>query len=160
MAGQRGIGIWFIRPEVQRRRYLETSPFFMGGEGLRQWLLLVSRKFLHLGSLFLSSPLASSSGLRTEQYSVLTGSKDCSMKIWSLANGQFRLLFAFLHSFNACLPLLQKNLTRCDFNVGVGWGVRRRSRRKRRQVRPSSLNLNGEYDRCEHIVGQITIIKQ
>ncbi|XP_068753780.1 uncharacterized protein [Montipora capricornis] len=36
------------------------------------------------------------SGFRADQYSVLTGSKDCSMKIWSLANGQItRSMYVF-----------------------------------------------------------------
>ena len=35
--------------------------------------------------------LAVPSSFRTDQYSVLTGSKDCSMKIWSLANGKTKI---------------------------------------------------------------------
>ncbi|XP_020630530.1 probable E3 ubiquitin ligase complex SCF subunit sconB [Orbicella faveolata] len=36
------------------------------------------------------------SSFRTDQYSVLTGSKDCSMKIWSLSSGQIkRSMYAF-----------------------------------------------------------------
>lgn len=46
-------------------------------------------------SPFLSSILDVPSSFRTDQYSVLTGSKDCSMKIWSLASGELSVYEGF-----------------------------------------------------------------
>ena len=44
--------------------------------------------FISVFSCLFLFPLAAPSGFRTDQYSVLTGSRDCSMKIWSLTNGE------------------------------------------------------------------------
>ncbi|XP_074625299.1 uncharacterized protein LOC141883651 [Acropora palmata] len=60
---------------------------------------------------------ASSSGFQTEQYSVLTGSKDCSMKIWSLAKGQItRSMYAF--SPVECLDCNCNNVTAAGLEGG------------------------------------------
>ncbi|KAL9971046.1 hypothetical protein ACROYT_G023529 [Oculina patagonica] len=56
------------------------------------------------------------SSFRTDQYSVLTGSKDCSMKIWSLASGQIkRSMYAF--SPVECLDC-NSNLTAAGLDGG------------------------------------------